>query len=76
MIADNIRALMAARGYSQTELADRAGLSQALISRILSGERTRLYLTTGIALADVFGLEDVRDLTRPLQPASRRKPNP
>lgn len=64
MISQTIRALMEQHGYTQTELAARAGISQSVISKVLSGNRNTLYLETAIALADVFQLKDVRDLTR------------
>jgi transcriptional regulator with XRE-family HTH domain len=69
MYAQTLRALMEQAGYSQVELAHKAGISQAVISRILNGERAGMHLSTGIALADVFGLADVRDLARPPQTA-------
>jgi len=54
MIADTLNRLMQEQGLTQTELAKRAGLTQSGISKILSNPNARLYLETGIALADAL----------------------
>ena len=41
-LADQIRAEMSARGWSQHELAERAGVSERTINRLLNGPRSRL----------------------------------
>lgn len=57
MIAQTLQALMAEQKINQSELARRAGLSQAAVSRALSGKRYRLYFDTGLALADALGVD-------------------
>lgn len=55
MIADKVRELMQKHNLNQTDLADRAGLSQAEISRIVNGKRgARPHFDTIIALADAL----------------------
>ncbi len=51
LLAEQVRALRAARGWTQTELAAASGLSQEMVSRIESGESTRLETVGQIAKA-------------------------
>jgi transcriptional regulator with XRE-family HTH domain len=73
MIADNIRALMAERGITQTELAAASGVTQPAISKILHNPKARLYLETGIALADALKVHPRLLTGSTRRPSHRRK---
>jgi transcriptional regulator with XRE-family HTH domain len=70
-IGDNVRARRKASNMTQTELAERAGITQAVISRLEAGEEN-LKLSTlrgiaaalGCAVIDLLPDEDKRRLTR------------
>ena len=67
------RAVRSARqnmGISQTELARRAGLNAATISRLESGARRSLSAPTASAIARALGVS-IESLIHP--PASRRR---
>jgi transcriptional regulator with XRE-family HTH domain len=51
LLAEQVRALRSARGWTQTELAAASGLSQEMVSRVESGENTRLETVGRIAKA-------------------------
>jgi transcriptional regulator with XRE-family HTH domain len=51
-----VRAALWERGETQADLARRAGLSEAMLSRILSGRRTA-SLESADAILDALGLE-------------------
>lgn len=55
ILADNVRRLMDSRGWKQTALADRAGISQKAVSNILSA-KSNVTLDTLDRLAAVFGV--------------------
>lgn len=55
-IRDTARQGIAAKGWSQHELARRAGVKQATVSRLLAGERQGEPETWG-RLLDALGLE-------------------
>lgn len=56
---NSLRLARELRGWSQRELADRAGLKQAQISRLESGKREP-RLSTVRALADALGVDPDR----------------
>lgn len=56
---NSLRLARELRGWSQRELADRAGLKQAQISRLESGKREP-RLSTVRALADALGVDSDR----------------
>jgi transcriptional regulator with XRE-family HTH domain len=55
-VASKVRAVRVARGMSQVELAERAGLSQAHVSRVESGAMDMPLSTLG-AIALALGVE-------------------
>ena len=56
-LAERLRALREAAGFSQEELAERAGLSSHAISALERGTRTRPYPHTVRALCDALGAD-------------------
>ena len=56
-LAGRLRALREAAGFSQEELAERAGLSSHAISALERGTRTRPYPHTVRALCDALGAD-------------------
>ncbi|MFH1109132.1 MAG: tetratricopeptide repeat protein [Planctomycetota bacterium] len=55
-LGDRIAQLMQARGIDQRELATRTGLSASTISRVISGERSRLRTQTIKSIAHALGV--------------------
>lgn len=51
---DRLKALMKARGLNQKRLAEKSGLSEAAVSKYLSGSRTP-HLTILVSLAKALG---------------------
>jgi transcriptional regulator with XRE-family HTH domain len=64
LVAENIRAIRETLGWSQTRLADQAGLPQSAISRLETGERG-ISVTDLARIADAFEI-DPAILLRPL----------
>lgn len=59
-LADNVRRLMAAQGWSHTELAKRAGISQRAVSYLINYKDAQdRHPTTGTIerIAEAFGLQ-------------------
>ncbi len=72
-----LRRLREARGLSQEELAERAGVSSHAVSALERGTRTRPYPHTVRALADALGLEgEARSDLISSVPARRRAASP
>lgn len=63
-VRDIIAAKLAAKGWSQNVLAERSGVSQGQISRILSGQRQDILLQTLRAFAKALGCRTI-DLLPP-----------
>lgn len=65
-VADNVRALMRARGWSERKLADRSGVSQKTINKILN-RASAPTITTLDRVSAAFGLRSwylmIPDLT-------------
>lgn len=55
ILAANVRHLMNAKGWTQTALADRAGISQKAVSNIVNAQNT-VTLDTLDRIAAVFGV--------------------
>ena len=70
-LSDTLRDAIKSSGMTCYVLANKAGLSQSVLSRFLSGERD-ISLGTAGKLADVLGLELVTRSARPAAP--KRKP--
>ena len=51
-----LRRLREARGWTQTDLAQRAGLNQQMVNRLERGVSQQLLVQTLEALADAFGV--------------------
>ena len=51
-----IKKLRAKKGWTQKDLAKKAGLAVVTIEKIEMGERTNLYLSTRKKLAKAFGI--------------------
>jgi transcriptional regulator with XRE-family HTH domain len=66
---ENVRALLAQRGWSQRELAAAAGISPGAVGDIVEGESSNLLTATKVAAA--FAVE-VADLMREEQPMEPR----
>jgi transcriptional regulator with XRE-family HTH domain len=62
-----IRELREARGWTQTELADRVGVRQATISAIENAHTTGIDFNVLERLADAFGVEPGALFTRVAQ---------
>jgi len=62
IFAENIRAEMALRGWNQTQLAEKSGMSQPRISEILREEKD-IRLGTVDRVARAFGLSALQMLT-------------
>ena len=54
--AERLRHLREQRGWRQEDLAVRAGITQAQISRLESGEQIDPRMTTLVGLDDAFGM--------------------
>lgn len=54
---EHLRSLRAARGLTQAELAERAGISERAVSDIERGLRRRVYPSTALQLAAALGLQ-------------------
>ena len=54
-IADNVKARRKARNMTQTELAERAGITQAVISRLEAGQEDNAKLSTLRGIASALG---------------------
>jgi len=54
-IADNIKAKRKARKLTQVELAEKAGITQAVISRLEAGQEDNAKLSTLRGLASALG---------------------
>jgi transcriptional regulator with XRE-family HTH domain len=52
----NVARLREAQGWSQSELARRSGVSQAFISSLEGGRRTKASTDTALALARALGV--------------------
>lgn len=48
-------------GWTQQQLAEEIGISQAVVSRLLRGTTNRVNASTSEKLAEFFNREDVRD---------------
>ncbi|MFN5973102.1 MAG: helix-turn-helix domain-containing protein [Planctomyces sp.] len=70
-LSDTLRDAIQSSGMTCYVLANKAGLSQSVLSRFLSGERD-ISLGTAGKLADALGLELVTRSARPAAP--KRKP--
>jgi transcriptional regulator with XRE-family HTH domain len=70
-LGERIRSLRETRGWTQTELAERAGLSQVHVSFIETGKRLALAHETVAALADALGVtsDDLEGNTPTIEPA-------
>jgi putative transcriptional regulator len=55
-LARTLRQLRQARGLTQAQLAQRAGVSQGLISLIEAGRRTDFTLRVAVRVAKVLGV--------------------
>jgi transcriptional regulator with XRE-family HTH domain len=66
---ENVRALLAQRGWSQRELAAAAGISPGAVGDIVEGKSSNLRTATKVAAA--FGVE-VADLMQEERPAKPR----
>ena len=66
---ENVRTLLAQRGWSQRELAAAAGISPGAVGSILEGESSNLRTAAKVAAA--FGVE-VADLMREERPMEPR----
>src|SRR5574344_2533865 len=55
MLSDRLKKTMKERGYNQKQLADRTGLSEAAVSKYLSGYRTP-HLEILVVLAKSLGV--------------------
>ena len=75
---ERLRHYREAAGYSQEELAERAGLSANAISALERGERKRPFPDTLRRLADALGLsQDARSaLAATMQPRADKAPSP
>jgi transcriptional regulator with XRE-family HTH domain len=71
MAAHNLRIARASRGWSQEDLADRAGLHRTYVGAIERGERN-ITLATLERLATALGLE-ITDLLVEVRENSRRR---
>ena len=58
-LADNVKQLRLRLGYTQTELAERAGLSQPQISNIETGDAANPRLNTIRRLAEALGVVSI-----------------
>lgn len=58
-IADNIKAKRKARQLTQAELAEKAGITQAVISRLEAGQEDNAKLSTLRGLAAALGCATV-----------------
>src|SRR3954447_20041299 len=69
--AARLRELREARGGSQQELAERAGLHVISVSRFENGTRNPTW-ETALALADVLGVECTAFCQEPTTPVEKR----
>lgn len=63
-LADNLRSLMQARRLNQEDLAERSGVAQSTISRIMSGAQKTLRNDSLLGLARYFGVSVEQLLTQ------------
>lgn len=73
-LGERVRELREARGWSQSELGERAGLSQVHVSYIETGKRLGLAHETVSALADALGvsIDELEGNTPPMDPELAR----
>lgn len=71
-LADRLKALRAARGWTQRELAAAAGLTQGAVHGVESGRRTRMEADILLRLAEALGVQP-RELLPRVDPRPGKK---
>lgn len=65
LIADTVRRLRLAAGWSQEQLAEHAGVARATVQNLEAGRRTWVRVSTARKLANALGvaIADIADLS-------------
>ncbi|HWQ21704.1 MAG TPA: helix-turn-helix transcriptional regulator [Clostridia bacterium] len=65
---DNVQTLLAHRGWSQRELAAKAGISPGAVGNILDGESVNLRTAGKVAAAFIVEVADLVREEKPMEP--------